>query len=158
MAVPEYITAGEFTRWRAEETEFRKGIKADLGEIIGLVRNQNGRLGSAEAAIQIIQRDLEAIKSEDLSIQGTVESIQRDGCHQFQNHQEALTVLEGAGVLPNTDGAQPRTNGFKFPTLTPRQKVAAGVGGAALIFPALADLAKWIYTGLSWLQSVHAGQ
>lgn len=145
----DYITGGEFARWRTEEQEFRRGVTGDLKELLGLVRTQNGRLYKAENCIDVIRREIEAIKSEDGAIQRTVESIQRDGCHQYEKHADVVATLDGAGVLPNTNGhARPA---FRLPSLSPKQKAAAGVGIGALLLPAVSDLFKLATALVTWL-------
>ena len=148
----QFITSGEFSRWREEETEHRHSLNGRLDEIISLVRLQNGRVFTQERAIGIIERRLMAIESEDKTIEDTVLSIQKDGCHQYKSHEQTLAALEGAGALPNSDG--PVRHGFSLHTLTPKQKVAAGAGATALVIPALADLVRFGMSAVAWAHQV----
>lgn len=148
----EYITAGEFNRWRTEESEFRAGVKADLGQIISMVRAQNGRVASAEACIQVIRRDIEAIKSDDSAIQHAVESIKADGCHQFESHQAALEIIEGAGAMPSSSELA-RARWPRLADLSGKEKAVASVGISALLIPALSDLLKLGVAVVGWMSS-----
>jgi hypothetical protein len=144
----EFITSGEFGRWRAEETEHRHALNGRLDEIITLVRLQNGRVFAQERAVGTIERRLMAIESEDRTIEQTVLSIQKDGCHQYKQHEQTLVALEGSGALPHSDG--PVQRGFSLRALTPKQKVAAGAGVTAVIIPAIADLLRLGVAAMNW--------
>jgi hypothetical protein len=148
----QYITSGEFSRWREEETEHRHSLNGRLDEIITLVRLQNGRVFTQERAIGVIERRLMAIESEDQSIEKTVLSIQKDGCHQYKQHEQTLAALEGAGALPNSDGSNHQ--GFSLRALTPKQKIAAGAGATALIIPAISDLLRFGVAAMNWAHQV----
>ena len=150
----DYITSGEFSRWRVEETEFRKDLNSRLDELLRLVRTQNGRVFSQEKQVAIIERRLMAIESADDEIDRTVKDIQQRGCHQYKNHETTLAALEGAGVLPNTTGP-PARHPFSPRTWSPRAKVAAGAGVTALVIPAISDLFKLGVALIGWLQQLH---
>ena len=151
MPHPDYVSGSEFKRWMDEESAFRgriekrmadnfAEIKQSVSRIESLQRETNGRLNNAERTIAVVERDIDAIKSEDSEIERLVTSIQRDGCHQYAAHEKVLEVLEGSGAMPNSDGTITRS--FTFPALSRRQKVAAGVGVTALLIPAVAELFK----------------
>jgi len=159
----ENITRGEFGEWRREEGDFRRRLEdrmarqhadltSQLTQVISLQREANGRVGKAEACIAIIQRELEAIKDEDRSIEAVVTRIETEGCRNFEKHLDTATVLEGAGVLPNTDGP---CRAMSFPQLSNRQKVAAGVGATALLIPAISDLFKALNSLFQWLMTAN---
>jgi hypothetical protein len=154
MSEQDFITAGEFTRWRTEEADFRREVRDNLKEIIGLVRTQNGRLGKAEVTISVISRDVAALVSEENSIQTTVESIQKEGCHQYENHREAIELIEGSGAVRNMDGT-PRALLPRISDLSTKQKVGAGVGIGALLIPAVSDLLKFGQSVVTWLTALH---
>lgn len=143
-----FLTIAEFERWREGEHAFRGEIKADLKELLGLVREQNGRLWGAEQNIAVIQRDLAAVVSEDIAIDATVNKILTEGCDQYRTHKEVVTALEGSGALPNTDGPM---RPFSLRNLSPKQKAAAGVGVGALLIPAVSDLLKLGTAVVQWI-------
>lgn len=147
----DYVTGSEFKRWMDEESAFRgrlekrmgdgfAEIKSSVGRIEILQREANGRVSKAEQAIAVMQREIEAIKSEDSEIERTVKSILNDGCHQYETHRAVLGVLDGAESTTDASGdVRPM---FRLPTLSPKQKAVAGVGVTALIIPALVELFK----------------
>lgn len=140
----DYITQGEFSRWigdwRLEEANFRSRLEARMGEqhayvrtelneIKGMVKEANGKTNRNGEAIAIIQRDLDAIKSEDNAIEQAVEDIRARGCAQLQTHQEVLTGL-GWGAKK-------------------KAAVAGGLlGTGALIWPAVQQIAEAVHAYL----------
>lgn len=165
MMATEHITRGEFGEWRREEAEFRQRLEermarhhleltAQINAMLALQRDQNGRVGRTESNVAVIQRELEAIKSEDSEIERLVASIQKDGCHQYRAHEKALELLEGSGAILPTDAA--RVRAFHLSDLSTRQKVAAGVGISALLIPAVGDLIRLMTQVVHWLETIHA--
>jgi hypothetical protein len=160
----EHITRGEFGEWRREEAEFRARLEGRItnqnaavmkyiDEMVALQREQNGRVRTNAMAIAIIQREIEAIKHEDTAIEKMVESIQKEGCHQYVAHEKVLEVLEGSGAaLVASDGA--RVRAFSLSDLSQRQKVAAGVGVTALLIPAVGDLIRFLTQLVHWLETL----
>jgi hypothetical protein len=133
----DYVSNAEFGRYVADETAYRGRvaqqlevqyghITAELGDIKNMVREANGKTNANGMAIAVMQRDLEAIKSEDNAIERTVEDIRTKGCAQLESHQQVLTQL---GWSPQKKAA-----------------VAGGlVGTGAIIWPALQEIAKLVH-------------
>lgn len=166
MTPNEYVSGAEFGRWRQDFNEFQKrldqrlaadhkALTDELTIIKTLQREANGKTATNIKEIAIIRREIEAIKSEDGRIEKVVESIQKDGCHQYDHHIQTLEVLEGAGVLPNTDGYTPK--GFALPKLSGRQKAVAGVGVTALLIPAVSDLLQLLKAVVVWMAARSGG-
>ena len=131
------VTNSEFNRYLAEESAYRgrvadqlktqyEHISAELSEIKNLVRETNGRVGKGERSIAIIERELDAIKAEDKSIEAVVEDIKAHGCHRLADHSEVLETLGWSGK---------------------KKAAAAGglVGLGALIWPAIQQIAEAIH-------------
>lgn len=145
----EYLTTGEFTRWRSEEVEFRRDVRKSLDDVVLLLRVQNGRIGKSELTLEGVRERLAQIEAKDGSIATAVTDIQEHGCHQIKEHGQVIQALNGAGALPDTDG--PPRPAFRFPDLNPKQKAVAGVGIGALLIPAVSDLAKLATALVGWL-------
>lgn len=147
----DYVKESEFQRWMEEESAFKARlerriadgfteIKSSVGRVELLQREANGRVSKAEQSIAVMQREIEAIKSEDSEIERTVKSILEDGCHQYATHQAVLGVLDGSESVTDASGdVRPK---FRLPSLSRKQKAMAGVGVSALLIPAIAELFK----------------
>ncbi len=100
-----------------------------------MVREANGKTAANGQAIAIIQRELDAIRSEDLAIEATVEDIKAHGCHQLENHQQ---------VLMTTLGWSPKK----------KAGVAAGLlTTGALAWPAIQQIAEAVHAAIErWPQ------
>ena len=157
----DYVTGAEFKRWMDEESAFRGRIekrmadgfieiKSSVGRVELLQREANGRTSKAEQSIAVMQREIEAIKSEDREIERTVKEILNDGCHKYATHREVLGVLDGADSV--TDAAGDVRPTFRLPSLSRKQQALAGVGISALLIPALAELFKLAVELLRYLQ------
>jgi hypothetical protein len=152
----DYVSGAEFQRWMDEESSFRARlekrmgdgfaeIKSSVGRIELLQREANGRTSKAEQHIAVMQREIEAIKSEDGEIEKTVKKILAHGCNKYEAHREVLGVLEG-----DENKIAPRQ--FRLPTFSRTQKAVAGVGVSALLIPAIAELFKTLAALLSYLE------
>jgi hypothetical protein len=159
---PDFVTGAEFKRWMDEESAFRARfekrvgdgfaeIKASVGRVESLQREANGRTAKAEQSIAIMQREVEAIKSEDGEIERLIKSIQQEGCNQYATHRTVLGVLDGAGSVMDAEGDVRPT--FRLPSLSRKQKAVAGVGLSALLIPALAELFKMGTALIAYLQA-----
>jgi hypothetical protein len=148
----DFISGREFSSFRDDWKDRHDHISSQLGELLTLVRLQNGRIYKQEASIAVIEREISAIKAEDASIDAILADIQKNGCHQYKDHAQTLTVLEGAGVLMATDGHRSaRAQAFTLPTLSTRQKAAAAAGMGALLIPAIGDLFQLGHAVFQWL-------
>jgi hypothetical protein len=139
MAFPphDYVSGAEFSRYVAEEVAYRariahqleiqyQHISQELGEIKAVVRESNGRTSKNTEAIAVLQRELEAVESEDSHIEQLVDDIRTHGCAQFAAHEHAVEVLGWSGKR--------------------KAAVAGGLlGGGALMWPALQEIAKAIH-------------
>lgn len=154
---PHYVTSDEFSRYITEENNFRTRlearlandhlvVRADLVEIKTLVKETNGRVGKAEQTIGVIQRELEAIKSEDQEIESTVQSIKEEGCNQYANHVAILS----AGGDPAVVSVRPQ---FRLDHFSTRQKAVAGAGIALVMWPAIQEIVKLARDILVWIES-----
>lgn len=125
-------------------------IKHSMGRVELLQREANGRTSKAEQTIAVMQREIEAIKSEDGEIERTVKEILEKGCHKYATHREVLGVLDSAASVTDAEGdVRPQ---FRLPSLSRKQKAIAGVGISALLIPALAELFKLATEFLQFLQ------
>lgn len=157
----DYVKESEFARWMEEESGFRARIekrmsdgfaelKSSIGRIELLQREANGRTGKAEQHIAVMQREIEAIKSEDGEIEKTVREILTHGCNKYETHRTVLGVLDGAASVTNGEGdGRPL---FRLPNFSRKQKALAGVGVSALLIPAVAELFKLGTEFLQYLQ------
>jgi len=136
----DYVTGGEFARWMTEEAEFRArlerrmevnalAVQTGLGEIKTHLAEINGRTRRNSEDIAVIQRELQAIESEDVAIEKTVAEIQAHGCGQLAAHE---TVLRNLGWTPQKKAA-----------------VAGGLlGTGALMWPAIQEIAAALHVAL----------
>jgi hypothetical protein len=158
----DYVTGAEFKRWMDEESAFRgriekrmsdgfAEIKTSMGRVEVLQREANGRTSKAEQTIAVMQREIEAIKQEDVEIDRMVTRILNEGCHQYATHRAVLGVLDGAESETDASGdVRPQ---FRLPSLSRKQKAIAGVGVSALLIPALAELFKLATEFIHFLQT-----
>lgn len=156
-ATPHYVTSDEFTRYIAEENNFRsrlegrlaadhQTVRNDLTEIKGLVRETNGRVVKAEHELNVMRRDFEALKSENLDIEKTVHEIRDDGCSQYANHK---SILESGGDV-TTAVVRPE---FRLDHFSKRQKVVAGAGITLVMWPAIQEIASLLHDLVEWLNA-----
>lgn len=137
------VTGEEFSRWMNEQANFRSRleqrleshhnlIQVELAEIKAMVRETNGKTIKHGEAIAVIQREIEAIKAEDVEIERLATSIKNEGCSQFAVHSQLIQ-----GDTPDTWS-------------TKKKAAVAGslVGGGALIWPFLGEVAKIVHTVL----------
>lgn len=136
----EFVSGSEFTRWMGEQSEFRARLEArltnqhlelvnTLGRILGEVKETNGRVRQAEAAIAGFKERLASIEADDAKIERVVETIRDEGCSQYAAH---AAVLETG---PMRDWA-------------PKKKIAAAGGFVAigmLIWPAVQEIAGLLH-------------
>ena len=98
------VSNTEFSRWVAEENNFRSRleqrmeanhnhVKAELSEIKLMVREANGRTNKNGEAIAVIQRELQAMESEESHIEAVVDDIKAHGCAQLAAHQEVMSTM-----------------------------------------------------------------
>lgn len=141
----DYVTGAEFARWMREESEFRDrlerrmatsaaAVQTGLDKIESHLAEINGRTRKNSEAIAVIEREVEAIKSEDAAIEEAVENIKVHGCGQLGNHE---TVL--------------RTLGWT----TPKKAAVAGglIGGGVLAWPAVQKIAEAVHAAIErWPQ------
>jgi hypothetical protein len=119
--------------------------QGQLTEVLKLQRDANGRMTRAEEMIRVVQRDLDAVKSEDAHIEQAVESIRDQGCNQFGEHQRLLRAgLPEAAVL-----AAPSVDVLAL--LTRRQKAVAGAGLLVVLMPAIVEIIKGAIALAQWL-------
>lgn len=139
-ANPEFVTAAEFSRWMQMESDFRtrlehrlelnaQEVRSGLGKIEGHLAEINGRTRKNTDAIAVMEREVSAIKQEDLAIERVVDDIKSQGCAQFAQHEAVLTSL-----------------GW-----TPKKKVAVAgglVGTGVLIWPAIQQIAAAVHAAI----------
>lgn len=156
---PDYVTGSEFKRWMDEESGFRERIERRMmdgftkldGAIVRVenqVREANGKTAEHARIIAVMQRDVEAIRSEDLDIEAAVRSIKEEGCSQYVDHVKLLGMSEADG------GPKIRT---WMSRLNRPQKTAAAAAVLALLLPAVVDLAKIVADTWKWLEQLHHG-
>jgi chromosome segregation ATPase len=87
-----YVLAEDAYRSRvAHQLEVQYGhISAELTEIKRLVHEANGKTNKNGEAIAVLQRELEAMESEESHIESVVDDIKAHGCAQLAAHQEVL--------------------------------------------------------------------
>lgn len=157
MPTNHYVTSDEFSRYIQEENNFRsrlegrlasdhRAVRDDLTEIKTLVRETNGRVVKAEQAIGILQRDFQAMQSEELDIEKTVHEIRDEGCNKYGEHK---AVLESGGDL---SGAVMRPQ-FRLDHFSAKQKAVAGAGIALVMWPALQEIAKLLHDLIEWINA-----
>lgn len=137
---PDYVTGSEFARWMDEESKFRErlerrmhdnaqAVQAGLGKIETHLADINGRTRKNSECIAVIEREIDAIKSEDKAIERTVEQIRNHGCGKLEAHEIVLQTI-----------------GW-----TPQKKVAVAgglVGAGALVWPALQKIAEAVHAAI----------
>jgi hypothetical protein len=124
---PDHITGPEFTRWTTELTRQIAANASAVNEGLGRIERQlaeiNGRTRKNTESILVIERDLDAIKSEDTAIDEKVDDLKTNGCAQFLAHENVLREL---GWTPKKKAA-----------------VAGGlVGTGVLAWPAIQKIAE----------------
>jgi hypothetical protein len=136
------VTEGEFQRWM-------KHISDSLVRIEDLQRVANGKTAAHGEAIAVISERLAKIEREDEAIESTVKLIRDHGCSQLHNHEAVARTLVAAGV---------ETPSVVVPSTIPhpsqwskRAKVATGVGVGVALWPAIAEIAKLLYTLFSFI-------
>jgi len=139
---PDYVTGAEMSRWMTEESDFRarlerrmadnaQAVQVGLGRIETHLAEINGRTRKNSECIAVIERELDAIKSEDGSIERMVEQIRIHGCGKLKAHKD---VLQTIGWTPRKKAA-----------------VAGGLFGAgALVWPALQRIAEAVHAVVTW--------
>jgi hypothetical protein len=148
-----YVTSDDFSRYIMEENNFRSRleqrlasdhelVRKDLGEIKGLVKETNGRVGNAERTIAVLEREVSAMKSEGQEIEATVHSIKDEGCSQLAQH---AAILEAGG----TPAFRPE---FRLDHFSVKQKAVAGAGIALVMWPAIQEIATLIHDLVLWLE------
>jgi len=135
------ITSEEFTRWMNEQQNFRsrlelrmadhnKAVMAGIEDIKDHLAQLNGQTSRNSEHIAILERDFSAMKAEELHIEDIVQSIKNEGCSQYAAH---AAILREVGPVEGWS----------------RQKKMAVsgilVGGGALIWPALTEIAKLVH-------------
>jgi len=117
------ITCREFTREMVH-------VKESLGRIEDHLDKLNGKTATNTEHIAVMEREIEALESVDLSMAGKLDHLSNQGCAQYAAHTKLLEQLVG---LPAWS----------------RQKKAAVAGGlvttGALIWPALSEIAKALH-------------
>lgn len=160
MSDHEYVTGAEFKRWMDEESTFRERIerrmengftevKSGVALVASLQRDANGKTAAHERAIAVMQRDVEAIRSEDLQIARDLDHLRKDGCGKYAAHVEVLgTLAEPSDGVVLTERHRPA---FRMPDLSRKQKAVAGVSITAILIPAIADLFRFLTAAVAWL-------
>jgi len=126
----DYITSSEFTRFTDQLSrrldDHHGAIQGSLNRIDSHLEGINGRTRLNSEAIKVLEREVEALESVDLSISEQVESLSKQGCAQYSAHTKLLEQLVG------------------MPAWTAQKKAAVAgglVGTGALIWPALQQIA-----------------
>jgi hypothetical protein len=144
-------------RWMDEESAFKNRIenrmergfaevKSDIALVAGLQRDANGKTAAHAASILLLQREIQAIRSEDQRIEAAVSSIKEDGCSQLADHTRVLAGFNEE----DREKAKGWVHGLSRP-----QKTAALGGITALLLPTVVDLVKIGYDALRWFESLH---
>jgi hypothetical protein len=136
------ITAAEFTRWMQQESEFRSrlehrlevnaaAVQTGLGVIQAHLAEINGRTRKNSEAIAVLERELQAMESEERHIEAVVDEIKAKGCAQLVAHREVVETLGWPAK---------------------KKAVVAGtlLTGGALAWPALQEIAGAIHAGVEW--------
>lgn len=159
----DYVTGQEFQRWMDEESMFRDRlerrlehnfteVKTAVATVAGLQREANGKTAAHAQTIAVIQRDLEAIKSDDHQISHEIEILRKHGCAKYEAHVEVLGSLpEPSDGVVLTERHRPA---FRMPDLSRKQKAVAGVSITALLIPAVSDLFKFLAAAVAWLEKL----
>lgn len=123
------ITSREFTREMGN-------VHASLSRIEDHLEKLNSKTATNTEDVRVLQRDVQALVSEDLAIDAKVTKLARDGCANYETHTRMLEQLGGITVWPT-------------------QKKAAVIGGlvgtGALIWPALQQIAAAVHALLERL-------
>lgn len=113
----EYITGGEFGRFRADHTQWRieiaKQISDGFSGINKRLDDMNGRGRETAARVEIVEAD--------------VERLMQHGCAQYDHHRDTLEQL----VVPKLNHVEQRVR--PWDDWHPAAKVAGGVGGFAVL-------------------------
>jgi hypothetical protein len=128
--VHQFVSSEEFAHFRDDIKEMRraleKQIEVGFGGINARLDSLNGRTRSAEQTIAVVERRLQAIESDDRSIEAVVTDIKTHGCAQLETHE---TVLRELGWSPR------------------RKAVVAGglMGAGAMFWPAIQKIAEAVH-------------
>jgi hypothetical protein len=123
MNTEEPITSREFTREMSH-------VKESLGRIEAHLDKLNGRTATNTEHIAVMKREIQALESVDLSMEGKLDHLANQGCAQYAAHTKLLEQLVG---LP------------AWSTQKKAAAVAGLVGTGALIWPALTEMAKALH-------------
>jgi hypothetical protein len=128
--MPQYVTGDEFTRFSDQLSrtlaDHHGAIQGSLNRIDSHLEGINGRTRLNSEKISVLEREVEALESVDLSISEKVDDLSKQGCAQYATHTKLLEQLVG------------------LPAWTPQKKAAVAgglVGTGALIWPALQQIA-----------------
>lgn len=124
-----------------------KQTSASLDRIEGLQRAANSKTASNSEAIAVILRRLDVIEREDASIEQTVRDVQERGCAQLKQHTRVVEAIDGVQAAEGPTGAT-----LDISRWSRRTKVAAGAGVAVALWPALAEIAKLIYSLVQFVE------
>ena len=144
----QYVSSDEMSRWMNEQSDFRQRLEGriagqhaevieSLVRIETQVRETNGRTRHAEAAVEGINVRLDRIDEDDGRIDDAIQSIRAHGCSQYAAHVEILRQ--------NVEG------------WSAKKKAAVGgalIGGGALVWPAIQEVAQAIHAAVEWLTKV----
>lgn len=139
----EYVTEHEFERWMRQTS-------ATLDRIENLQRAANSKTAINSEAIAVIMQRLDVIEREDSAIESAIVSVQKDGCNQLKQHAAVVQALgTGPTAYADTDfGLRP-----PHPSAwSKKTKVAVGAGVSIVLWPAVTEIAKLLYTLLQWIE------
>lgn len=113
----EYITGGEFGRFRADHSAWRIEITKQISDGFNGVNRRlddmNGRGRDTAAKVEIVEADIERLMTH--------------GCAQYEQHRESIEKV----IVPQL--AQVVARGRIWDNWHPAAKVAGGVGGFAAL-------------------------
>jgi len=135
-----YITEHEFERWMKQTSE-------SLGRIESLQRLANHKTALNSEAIAVIPRRLDTIEREDAAIESAVISVQKEDCNQLKQHSAVLTMARGDYADADFGLRVPHPSAWSAKT-----KVAVGAGVSVVLWPALTELAKLVYTLVQFIE------
>lgn len=147
MTDRDYVTGSEFSRWMAEEQEFRarlerrmadnaQAVQTGLNKIEEHLADINGRTRKNSEAIAAATVRLDRIEHEDQTIEQVVQDIRDRGCSQLSHHADLVQRTEGMAEWSGKKKAG----------------AAAGlVGLGALIWPAIQEIASAVHALVDWL-------
>ena len=119
----DFITGGEFGRFRADHTAWRIEITKQIGDgfagVCKRLDDMNGRGRETAAKVDMVEAE--------------VSRLAEHGCAQYETHRDTLQALV-APKLERVERAMP------WAEWHPAVKVGAGVGGLT-VFAALLELA-----------------